>query len=444
MKRLRMMLAFLPALALLWMLALAACTSGNLGSEEIAFVRDGNLWTIDPSGANAFEAVAQSTPVLGYGFSPDHRIFVFRTLDSTFAQTAAGKRLSVNPITGLAGDTPGTLNTVGIDGGTPIPIIISGSTLTQSNAWWSPGGTRLLYREGADPSASPYLAAWWISQDDQPMGIARKPLQNSFSIPSINTASSLAIGNSAQGIFTTTLAGTNLSFVQRDILPGHPLAATLERILWQPAHTQPALLYAISPPTQTHEPGQFTLLLRLASGKIHLLANCTCRQFAWSPDGNRVLYSTDQGYTVLNIQDTTSFQFTAEHGAVPYWSPDSRSLLLDGLHTLTLVHMATQQVQVLLNDGSTPMMTDGPLPGRTAVVQPVANSQWNVDGRRFVLTTRGRTQWLGQQLNTGNGLYTVTLNSQGEPQGAPTLVDNNRHDTQPGWSYEDPNTSFLF
>lgn len=438
------MLTFLPVLALLCMLALAACTSGDLGSEEIAFVRSGNIWTINPNGANAFQAVTQSTPVVGYGLSPNHQMFVFRTLDSAFAKTAAGRQLALHPLTGLAGDAPGALYTIGIDGGSPIPIIISGSNLSQSNAWWSPNSNRLLYREGADPASSPSLAAWWVAQDDQPMGIARKPLPASFSIPSINADSSLAIGNSLLGVFTTTLAGTDLTFLQHDTLAGHPLPANLERVLWQPAHANPAILYAVMQPTQISGQGVFTLVLRAHNGTTRLLAHCDCRQFAWSPDGNHVLYSTDKGYTILNIQNGTSFQFTAEHGAVPYWSPDGKALLLDGLHTLTLVHVATQQVQVLLSDGNAPVMSDGPLPGNTAVLQPVENSLWNVDSRRFVLVTRGRTQWQGQSLPSGNGLYMVTLNSQGKPQGPPALVDRNEHDTQPGWSYADPNTSFLF
>ena len=432
------MLAFLPVLALLCMLILTACNSGNLGNEEIAFLRDGHLWTIDPNGANIFTVVAQSIPVLGYGLSPNHQLFVFRTLDSAFAQTAAGKHLATNPITGLADDAPGTLNTVGIDGGSPIPIIISGSNLTESNAWWSPNSDRLLYREGANP------ASWWIAQDDQPLGIARKALPDSYSIPSINTNSSLALGNSDRGIFTTTLAGTNLALIQAGNLTGHPLPASLERVLWQPAHTSPALLYALPSLTQPASQDQFTLMLRTATGETRTLANCACRQFAWSPDGNALLYDTNQGYVVLNLQNGTHFQFNAEHGAVPYWSPDSKAILLDGLHTLTLVHVATQQIQVLLSDGSAPVMTDGSLPGSLAALQPVENSPWNVDSRRFVLTTRGRMQWQGQTLNSGNGLYVVTLNSQDEPQGTPLLIDQNEQDSQPGWSYADPNTSFLF
>jgi hypothetical protein len=417
---------------------LAACTSGNLGTEEIAFVRDGDLWTIDPNGANPFTVVAQITPVLGYGLSPNHQIFVFRTLDSALAHSAAGKNLVTNALTDLSSDAPGTLNTVGIDGGTPIPIISSGSGLTESNAWWSPNGNRLLYREGTNPPA------WWISQNDQPLGIARKSLPVSYSIPSINADSSLAIGNSDQGIFTTTLAGTQLSFVQRGKLAGHPLPASLERVLWQPAHLQPALLYALMPLTQAAGQGQFALMLRSATGQTRELVRCDCRQFAWSPDGTSILYSTNQGYTLLNLQDGSSFEFNAEHGAVPYWSPDSRALLLDGLHTLTLVRVATHQLEVILSDGQAPVMTDGALAGSLAAVQPVENNLWNIDGQRFVVVTRGRTLWLGQRLRSGDGLYVITLNSQDEPQRAPFQVDANTRDRQPGWSYADPNTSFLF
>lgn len=436
-----MMAALALLLALLGSLALAACTPGDLGNEEIAFVRNGNLWTINPNGANAFEAVVQNTPILGYGLSPNHQIFVFRTLDSSFAKTSAGTHLAVNPLTGLAGDVPAGLNTVGIDGGTPIPIILSTPQLARSNAWWSPSGTRLLYREGAAPTpGSPALVTWIVSQNDQPEGIARKTLPDSFSIPSINTTSSLTIGNSVQGIFTTTLAGTDLTFVQRGALPGHPLPASLERVLWQPAHEKPAVLYALMPQSQ----GMVTLVLRTAGGQTRILANCHCFQFTWSPDGDQVLYSTPQGYTILNIQRGTSFAFAAEHGAVPYWSPDSQVLLLDGLHTLTLARVADRQTRVLLSDGQAPVTTDAPLPDLAAFLQPVANSLWNIDGHRFVVITRGRTRWLGNRLNAGDGLYTISLNAQDEPQGQPFLVDQNGQDSQPGWSYEDSNTSFLF
>lgn len=445
MKRTRIISVLVPVLALLSIL-LAACGSGSLGNEEIAFVRDGNIWTVDPSGASPFEAVAQSTPVLGYGLSPDHQIFVFRVLDGDFSKTPAARHLTANPVTGLVGDVPGALNTIGIDGGTPIPLTLSTPNLARSNAWWSPDGNRLLYREGAlSTLASPDLVSWWMAQNDQPAGIARKFLPNSYSIPSIDTGSQHVLGNSSQGVFTTTLAGSHFTFVQHSALTGHPLPASLERLLWQPAHQNPSVLLALPLATaQENGSEEVRLILWQPDGQMRTLANCACRQFAWSPDGNQVLYNTNQDYTVLNIQDGTSFRFIAEHGAVPYWSPHSRALLLDGLHTLTLVQIAARQVQVLLNDDNVPVLTDGPLPGNVAFLQPVANSLWNVDGQRFVIATRGRMHWQGQLLRTGDGLYVVNLNNQGVPQGTPVLVDKNSHDTQPGWSYINPNTSFLF
>ena len=73
-------------LLLLFLLAgLASCSAGHLGSAELAFIRGGHLWTIDPDGANAFEMVAQNTPVVDYSWSPTHQILVFRTLDDQFA-----------------------------------------------------------------------------------------------------------------------------------------------------------------------------------------------------------------------------------------------------------------------------------------------------------------------------------------------------------------------
>src|SRR6266704_3963765 len=110
---------------LLFATTLASCSPGHVGGNEIAFLRDGHLWTIDPDGSNAFEVVADDTPVVGYGWSPDHHIFVFRTLDEKFARTAAAKHITGDPITGLIGDLPTSLNTVGIDGGSPIPLIFS-------------------------------------------------------------------------------------------------------------------------------------------------------------------------------------------------------------------------------------------------------------------------------------------------------------------------------
>ena len=426
---------------------LAACSPGHVGSNEIAFLRDGHLWTIDPDGTNAFEVAAGDTPVVGYGWSPDHRMLVFRTLDATFASTPAAKKISNDPITGLIGDLPGDLNTIGLDGGSPIPITLSRSDVQYSNAWWNNTGTRLLYREELTATTyNPDTVHWWISQNDQPAGIARKPLPDSFSIPSLAPVDSMAIGNSRQGLFTTTIAGTSIQFISTGALPGHPLFAALERVLWQPAHQHPAILYAIAgTPAQANSPVTVQLILRAMNGHITALAMCSCTQFAWSPDGRHILYSTDSNYTILNLGGSVLLTLPGEDDSVPYWSPDGQFLLLDGLHTLTLVQIASKQQHVLLSDTTAPARSTTQ-PGESNVnvlLQPVSNSPWAADSRHVLFLTRGRLLWQGQRLGSGKGLYTVSIDSNGQPQGKPTIVDSG-NDTQPGWTYEDPDTSFLY
>lgn len=438
----------LPLLLITVLLPLASCSPGHLGSNIIAFVRDGQLWTIDPNGANAFAIVAQDTPVIGYAWAPGHQFLTFRALDPDFAKTPAAKQLSAHPITGQIGDAPGTGNTVSVDGGSPITFAFSNPNVLYSNATWNTTGSRLLYRQsGKTPPTSPDNVRWWVSQNDQPGGIGIKTLPGSYSIPSFsyNSSDALAIGNSTQGLFTTTLAGTDQRTLQQEPLPGHPLAATLERILWQPAHQNASFLYA--QPIAMTQPGQqaqVQLLQRTPAGQVTPLATCACRQFAWSPDGKYVLYSDTTTYTILRLSDHSSFTLQKVAGSVPYWSPDSRFLLLDGPHTLTLVEPANKRSTTLLSsstDRGEP--TSGTLPAGNALLQTVPNNIWAADSRHFLFLTHERLNWQEQPLKAGKGLYTVTIDEQGKVQGAPVLVDKG-NDTQAGWTYLDPNTSFLY
>jgi hypothetical protein len=376
-------------------------------------------------------------------------MFVFRELDSHYATTPAGKHLQTNPLTGLPGDLPASLNTVSIDGGMPIPIISSSPSVMHSNAWWNSGGNRLLYREESTTTKNlqPSSVSWYVSQDDQPNGLARKSLPSSYSIPSFTSDSSLAIGNSQRGVFSTTLTGTGFHLLQSGTLPGHPLPATLERLLWQPAHSHPLLLYAtpatLAPqPFAAHEAAPAVqLVLDNGAGAITGIATCTCAQFAWSPDGNAILYSTGATYSIYSLATHNTFSFNGEAGSVPYWSPDSRFILLDGLHSLALVNIASQSGQTLLSDALPPAQAST-LPGVNALVQPIPNSIWAADSQHFLILTRSRLLWQGKKL-ASDGIFVVTLNASGKITGQPTVVDSG-HDTQPGWSYEDPNTSFLF
>jgi hypothetical protein len=428
---------------------LSSCSPGHIGNNEISFVRDGHLWTIDPDGANAFEVTSNSTPVIGYEWSPDHRLFAFRTLDSDFSKTATGRHISGNPLTGLTNDVPSVINTIGIDGGTPIPIAVSGAGIQHSNAWWNPAGNRLLYREEATALIqNAGTQSWWISQNDQPLDIARKLLPYTYSIPSLST-NNLAIGNSSQGLFTTTFAGTQFQFILQGTLAGHPLPASLERVLWQPAHHNPSILYTIAkgsslPGSSANQAMPVQLILRDSHEQTRTIATCSCTQFAWSPDGNSVLYSTGTQYTILNTKDFSSFSVSGEFDSVPYWSPDSRFIILDGLHTLQLVSVANRQQQQLLNDVTSGSdATFSPLPDSRALLQPISNSIWASDSRQFLFLSRNRLSWQGKNLDSGKGLYTVSIDGNGQVQGSLAVVDNG-NDSQASWSYEDPNTSFLF
>jgi len=450
---------------------LSACGPGHSGNNEISFVRDGHLWTIDPDGANAFEVTSNSAPVIGYEWSPDHRIFAFRTIDSEFSKTATGRHITSNPVTGLTNDVPSVINTIGIDGGTPIPIAVSSAGIQHSNAWWNPAGNRLLYREEATSVIqNAGTQSWWVSQNDQPLDIARKLLPYSYSIPSLST-NDMAIGNSSQGLFTTTLAGTQFQLILQGALPGHPLPASLERILWQPAHQNPSILYAIATETTGKVPsflckggsggvgsgdpcgrpgGSHTaampvkLILRDSREQTRTIATCSCTQFAWSPDGNSVLYSTGTQYIILNTKDLSSFSVSSEYASVPYWSPDSRFIILDGQHTLQLVSVANRRQQQLLTDVASASDTAfSPLPDSRALLQPISNSIWASDSRQFLFSSRNRLSWQGKDLHSGKGLYTVSIDGNGQVQGSPAIVDSG-NDSQAGWTYEDPNTSFLF
>jgi hypothetical protein len=435
-------------LCLLILTALAACSPGHLGSNVIAFVRDGRLWTIDPNGANAFAIVAEGPPVVGYNWSPNHQLVAFRTLDTDFAKTPAAKQLSSNTITGLVGDTPSTLNTIGVDGGTPINIAFSSSSIRYSNPIWNASGTRLIYRQtGLAHPHSPDEATWVIAQNDQPGGIAAKGLPGTYAIPSFAYNAQKTLGISRNGIFSITFAGTEQQAVTRAPLPGHPLPAPLERVLWQPAHQDSNILYAVSVSKLAAGSGEMPsvqLVMQAMNGQTTALTTCACTQFAWSPDGNAIVYSTGTSYTVLNVASRASFSITGEENSVPYWSPDSKFLLLDGKHSLALAQIAEQRSTVLLRGSSAgPEKTFPIVPTVSTLLQPVANSLWAADSRHFVFLTHDRLQWQGKTLSSGKGSYTVALDDRGQIQGAPTVVDTG-NDTQAGWTYQDANTSFLY
>ena len=423
----------------------SSCSPGHSGGNEIAFIRNGHLWTIDPSGTNAFQVVSEDAPVIGFSWSPDHHILVFRALDAQFAKTGAAKQVLANRVTGQISDAPSTINTIGVDGGTSIPVMLSSSGIQYSNPYWNTSGTRLLYRQ--ESTTTPFIPGsvlWWVSQNDQPEGIAAKRLPLSYSLPSFSYIDSMTIGNSENGSFSSTTQGTEIHYLVSGKLPGHPLPATLERVLWQPAHAHPLILYAITLNSSAKTSSQrLVQLVTLSSGgQPTLLASCACTQFAWSPDGSSVLYSTGTTFTIMHVNTKSTFTIATEPDSVPYWSPNNNFLLVDGPHQLQLVSIATKKSQVLLTDEKiqSSRMSNTPVLTTQSLVQSVPNNIWASDSLHFLFLTRGRLHW-GQNM-LSPGLYEVTINSSGKTN-TPTLVDTG-NDTQVGWSYQDMNTSFLY
>ncbi|GER91544.1 hypothetical protein KDW_57060 [Dictyobacter vulcani] len=306
----------------------------------------------------------------------------------------------------------------------------------------------MLYRQTPKNTVTnPSDAQWWIAQSDQPGGIAAKPFAPTYSIPSISydTQNYQILGNNANDIFTTSIAGSDKT-KKGDVLPGHPLPASLERLLWRPGHQNQSFLYAIEKQTSENSTkNQLSIQLRLRTleGPSTPIATCTCTQFAWSPDGNYVLYSSGNQFTLINIQDNSQFTIKAETDAIPAWSPNGQFLLLDGHHNLSIVNIASKKQTRLLSDSSSNQATPPAALGQTStLLQPIANSPWSSDSQQFIFLSHGRLKWQNQSLPDSQGLYTATINQQGQIQGKPQLITNGQI-TQPGWTHQDPNASFL-
>src|SRR5689334_5622102 len=131
---------------LLLNILLAACSPGHNGGTVIGFIRDGALWTIDPNGENTFENAADAPRIIDFAWSPTHQLLVYRTLDVDFSKTAEGQQLRVRNLSGGVGDVPSVLNTLSVDGGSPIPIAYSSRDIRYNNPTWNSNGSRLLYR----------------------------------------------------------------------------------------------------------------------------------------------------------------------------------------------------------------------------------------------------------------------------------------------------------
>ncbi len=397
-----------------------ACAPGNGGSTQLAFIRDGALWTIQPDGSNRF-AVTGST-ALGFAWSPDHHAFVVRF--------AASKTLPArDPLAGSYPDTPARFGVVSIDGGNILQITPDDAPV-RSDAFWDAHGNRLVYRERYGSSTF-----WLQSQSDQPAGIARKDLGDFPTIPATAPDGASDIIIDAAGHLLTGPPQGPYTTLASDVLTALPGQDRPVRVLWQPQHD--AFLY----PVPASTPGMVTLRLRTTTGQTSdILTSSSLERWAFAPDGGRLLWRDAQGYAILSLATGHIVRWSDAEGLL-WWSPDGAHLLLMTSDHLALITAATGTSTTLAR--WTALDTSATAAG---MAFPVTGSPWNPAGTAFAFRAPGG-QWVAGKTpvalptarGAGDGIYVAAVPSLAPPR----LVDWGNHGTW-SWSTPDPNTTWLW
>ncbi len=417
--------------------ALGACSPGHTGSDAIAFLRGGTLWEIDQDGSNLHQIT--SSQIIGFSWSPDHQQIVLRMPND---------RTPAAPHPFGFGDLKSELGVTSVDGGNIIQITPPESGLWRSDAWWDANGNRLLYREepsGADEQLA--TPQWKLSQADQPAGIARKDLPASAVLPAVSSDGTSIASIDASGRLLVGAPGGPANIVAIGTLttlpgsPGYPA-----RPLWQPGTG--ALIYAVASAGPT--PDVTTLVLRASNGALQPLLTVTnLQQYAWSPDGQALLVRTDSEYRLYSASGALRLVWSDTSAAsLPFWSPDSRWLLILEPNQTTLVNVATQQHQTLLS-GSFDLPPPASEPRLAPFLRPATSSPWNRESSAFLLSSDGQGTWepqpdraLPTANGNGNGLYLVTLAEGNNAPQFPALIDWGEHQSV-AWTTLDPNCAFL-
>lgn len=417
-------LALLGALTLM---LLAGCAI-HPGGAQIAYLRGDQLWVVNPDGSDARQLAPRE--VLSFAWSPDHHELVLRYSASASPALAPGA-------TWAPAESVSELAVTSISGGTPTQITPTANDLARSDAWWNPQGNRLLYREYT-PGAGLIATVYIESQNDQPVGIARKVIVAAATLPTLSADGAQVAVIDPDGAVRVGPAAQLGAIVAQGALirlPGNNLPA---RLLWQPGHD--ALLYPSAAPD-----GAVSLtLLDLASHASHTLTSVNLRDAAFSPDGSLLLLATPTGYLVWPVKGQAPRAVIAESDplAQAFWSPDGRWLLLEDHAGARLIRTSDWSVQGQLSYAH-PLAT--PATDDTTPWRPAASSPWSSDSSAFTFASADAT-WQGKPLATPTGAAAAGLYieqvTQRAAQGAPTLIASGPI-SAPGWSYPDPSTTLL-
>ncbi len=417
-----------PLLLALFVAALLAGCAFHPGGAQIAYLNGDQLWVVNPDSSQPRELATQD--VRGFSWSPDHHELVFRYGAAT-AENLPGATWA--PSEGVS-----ELATTSISGGQPLQITPTAPHLARSDAWWDPQGNRLLYREYV-PGTALISAIYIESQNDQPVGIARKIVVDAATLPTLSPdGSRVAVIDPQGGVHAGTASQPGDALAQNALtrIPSDGLPA---RILWRPGHD--ALVYFTA-----GDNGATTLnLLDLTSHKSQPITSMSgLRDAAFSPDGSMLLLANPTGYLIWPMGGQ------APRAAIPesdplaqvYWSPDSRWLLVEDRSGARLIRASDWSVQGTLAYASAlpqPQVND------TTLWRPAASSPWSADSSAFTFAS-GSATWQGKPLPTPAsgavaGLYVEQV-GQSTTQGSPTLIASGNI-SAPSWSAPDPSTTLL-
>jgi hypothetical protein len=407
------------------LLLLAGCGLHN-GGEELAFLRGDQLWTIQSDGSSP-TAVTQAN-VAGFAWSPDHHQLVFRygSTVATLPQPPGASTLGLP-------DTPGNLAILSVNGGYALQITPQQAGSIRSDPWWDANGNRLVYREGL--VASPQPPTYIVSQADQPVGIARKAALETTTFPAITpdgTRLAVLAPTGAVLIEAPGQSGTTLAQGALLTLPGTGRPA---RILWQPGHD--AVLYAVA------DPGGVALRLTdLHDGTRTIATTPALLDVAFSPDGSLILVRTPAAFELWSVAHPGAPLYSwpeADPLALPWWSPNGHSLLVQDATGWTLVNVAKRSAKPLVR-------YPAPIVAGNAVTSwnTTSNSPWSPDGTHFAFVAPAGSTWLGRTLpaprSAATGLYVAAAGASASS--LPALFDSGP-DRAPSWSALDPATTFL-
>jgi Tol biopolymer transport system component len=402
---------------------LTGCGLQN-GNETIAFLRGKTLWAINPDGSG-LRPLAEGN-IVSVSWSPDHHQYVMRTTQ---------RYAPPNPLNLLgAPDAPGDLSVGSVSGGSTVQITPNLAGLARSDAWWNADGNRLLYRESLAGTGL-VGATYVVSQADQPVGIARKPVDQNAGLPVLSPDGSRLASLDSKGNVYLSAPGASGNVIATGALLTMPNSNRPARLLWQPQHD--ALLYLAS-----GAQSKAAIELLPLGGKPRSLGEVSSLlDLSFSPDGSRLLLRTTQGFAIWNVAQPGKavFSWTEDDpAALPWWSPAGGRILVQDASGWQLVDIARHTISPLITMlGITP--TDI---AKVSSWHPAAGSPWDATGNRFVFVGASSALWQGKSLAAPHasttGLYIADLASGH----APMLIDSGA-DRSPTWSYLDPSTAFL-